>query len=67
MVISELNSYSVIHVDLEVKCTCVIPLRAFSPLEDPTATYVPHSPTAGLTAVGMRKDMGLFPGWRLLC
>lgn len=47
--------------------TCVMPLRDFSPLEDPTATYVPHNPTAGLTAVGIKKDMGLFPGWILLC
>lgn len=44
-----------------------MPLRARSPLEDPTARYVPHNPTAGLTAVGIRKDMGLFPDWRLLC
>lgn len=44
-----------------------MPLRALSPLEDPTATYVPHNPTAGLTTVGIRKDIGLFPGWRLLC
>ena len=44
-----------------------MPLRAFSPLEDPTATYVPQNPMAGLTAVGIRKDMGLFPGWRVLC
>lgn len=49
------------------QATCVMPLRAFSPLDDPTATYVPHNPTAGLTAVGIKKDMGLFPGWRLLC
>lgn len=42
-------------------------LRALSPLEEPTARYVPHSPTDGLTAVGIRKDMGLFPGSRLLC
>lgn len=35
-------------------------------MEDPTATYVPHNPMAGLTAVGNRKDMGLFPGWTLL-
>lgn len=36
-------------------------------MEDPTATYVPHNPTAGLTTVGIRKDIGLFPGWMLLC
>jgi hypothetical protein len=47
--------------------TCVMLLRALSPLEDPRATYVPHIPTAGLTAVGIRKDMGLFPGSMLLC
>lgn len=46
--------------------TCVMPLRALAPLDDPTATYVPHTPTAGLTAVGIRKDMGLFPAWTLL-
>lgn len=38
-----------------------MPLRALAPLDDPTATYEPHTPTAGLTAVGIRKDMGLFP------
>lgn len=42
-------------------------LRALSPLEDPTATYVPQRPMAGRTAVGTRKDMGLFPGWTVLC
>lgn len=47
--------------------TCVTALRALSPLEDPTATYVPQRPMAGRTAVGTRKDMGLFPGWTVLC
>lgn len=47
--------------------TCVMALRALSPLEDPTATYVPQRPTVGRTAVGTRKDRGLFPGWSLLC
>lgn len=47
--------------------TCVMPLRALSPLDDPTDKYVPQSPTAGLTAVGIRKDNGLFPGCTLLC
>lgn len=42
-------------------------LRALSPLEDPTAAYVPQRPIAGRTTVGTRKDMGLFPGWSLLC
>lgn len=44
-----------------------MPLRAFAPLDEPTATYVPHTPTAGRTAVGIRKDLGLFPAWTLLC
>lgn len=41
-------------------------LRALSPLEEPTAMYVPQRPIAGRTTVGTRKDMGLFPGWSLL-